>query len=527
MRSFLFIIFLLQISFYNAQQFGYSVHLKAKATPLPGLHSYSIATKQNKWLFIGGRKDGIHPRQPFNAFPQNYNNDTLYLFDIQTNLCLKKGIQELPTSVKEQLQSTNANFFQSEDTLLILGGYSYAESAADHITHPYLLIIQVDSLIHHIETNQTIINDFKQISDQRFANTGGNLSKIGNTYYLIGGHRFDGRYNPMNNPTFTQTYFSGIQPFQLNNSGTLPVIGFGNVVNDEVHLRRRDYNLLSQQINGQHELLISSGVFQLTEDLPFLYPVSISQQNYTPHTAFNQYLSNYHSAKAMLYHVQNQTNYTIFFGGISQYFYQDGQLVQDNTVPFVKTISLLQNQQNNFQEFKFDEEMPSLKGSAAHFIPLNGLTMEFEQIILDELVGDSILIGYIFGGIESSSSSAFTDNQTNLTSADYNLYEVYLIPSSLALQEVKKPTKFQFNLFPNPTKGKITIEFELEKKAEIYFYLRDSQGKIVDEGLLTKCKKGKNSNTISIPDSVSNQLLQLTISRDYVDFDTKQFVLNR
>ena len=39
-------------------------------TNLPGLHSYAFAQHNGKWLIIGGRKDGIHARQPFNAFPK-------------------------------------------------------------------------------------------------------------------------------------------------------------------------------------------------------------------------------------------------------------------------------------------------------------------------------------------------------------------------------------------------------------------------------------------------------------------------
>lgn len=55
---------------------------------LPGLHSYAFGQHNGKWLIIGGRKDGIHARQPFNAFPNAQNNTKQLYFKIQ--LCKRK-----------------------------------------------------------------------------------------------------------------------------------------------------------------------------------------------------------------------------------------------------------------------------------------------------------------------------------------------------------------------------------------------------------------------------------------------------
>lgn len=65
---FLFANFLFLIS--QAQSsFPFDVVLTPiNVTGLPGLHSYAFAQHNGKWLIIGGRKDGIHARQPFNAF---------------------------------------------------------------------------------------------------------------------------------------------------------------------------------------------------------------------------------------------------------------------------------------------------------------------------------------------------------------------------------------------------------------------------------------------------------------------------
>ena len=50
--------------------FEYAVHIDSIQIPgLPGLHSYAFAEHDGKWLIIGGRTDGLHPRQPFASFP--------------------------------------------------------------------------------------------------------------------------------------------------------------------------------------------------------------------------------------------------------------------------------------------------------------------------------------------------------------------------------------------------------------------------------------------------------------------------
>lgn len=86
-----------------AQQipFNYSVKLKpVTITNLPGLHSFAVAQAGNKWLVIGGRKDGLHARQPFNAFPAAYNNSDIYVIDIITKQFWSTSVNQLPRDLK-------------------------------------------------------------------------------------------------------------------------------------------------------------------------------------------------------------------------------------------------------------------------------------------------------------------------------------------------------------------------------------------------------------------------------------------
>ena len=362
-----------QKTFSQTGNFPFEVVLKADSIAgFSGLHSFAYGQRNGKVLLIGGRPDGIHARQPFNAFPASLNNQILQVLDLQTKQYWSRTLAELSVTLQEQLQSTNMNFYQDGNSLILAGGYAYSNSANDHITFPYLTRIDLDGLISAVLANTTITPYFEQIQDDRFAVTGGNIGKIGSQYYLVGGHRFDGRYNPMNNPTFVQAYVDGLQKFELSAPGqALAVLNY-QLVTDQVNLHRRDYNLVPHVYpNGETGYLISSGVFQINADLPFLYPVEIKSSGHTAVNGFSQYLSNYHSSKFSLYDSATQTMHHLFLGGISQYYYQNGTLLNDPNVPFVRTISrLAQGLDGAYQEYVLGTEMPALLGASAEFIHL-------------------------------------------------------------------------------------------------------------------------------------------------------------
>ncbi len=512
---------------FGQNAFDYTVQITpVNITNLPGLHSYAFAQSGGKWLVVGGRKDGLHARQPFNAFPESQNNTDLYVIDVNTTQFWTAPLSTLPSSMQEQLQSTNMNFYQDEDTLYVIGGYAYSATANDHITFPNLTTIQVSEVIDAVVNNAPFDNFFQQISDTTFAVTGGQLGKIGNTFYLVGGQRFDGRYNPMGNPTYTQSYTHQIRKFTIDNSGGQ--LSFANLtaITDPVHLRRRDYNLVPQIFpDGTPGYTISSGVFQLNLDLPFLYPVDITANGYSPITNFNQYLSNYHSAKVGLYDSTANNMHTLFFGGMSQYYYQNGNLVQDNLVPFVKTISRVSRRADStLQEFQLPVEMPGLKGAGAEFIPNHALPHYSNEVVkLHALVQDTTLLGHIYGGISSSMLNPFSSNQTSNTNADDAIYEVWLIRSTgVGSQEIDGKNPFHFTAYPNPTEGQVQISYALNQPALVRYYIVDANGRLIDEGGLPGQQTGTNTATLSIAPKVSPQLLYITLVVDGKYFATQK-----
>ena len=528
----LILLLLLSVKVTLAQNtFPYDVQLTPIAIAnLPGLHSFVFAQHNGKWLIIGGRKDGIHARQPFNAFPNAQNNTNIYVVDVATQQFWSASVNTLSTGLKEQLQSTNMNFHQDGNTLYVIGGYAFSTSANDHITFDKLTAIDVPNLISAIISGNPITSYFKQIANPIFQNTGGQLGKIGNEFYLVGGQIFTGRYNPMNNPTFVQTYIPKIQKFTIDNSGTQLSFSNYSAVIDAVHLHRRDYNLVPQVFpDGEEGYTISSGVFQINADLPFLYPVDIKNSGYFPQTQFNQYLSNYHCGKVGIYDQANNRMHNLFFGGISQYYYNGTTLVQDNNVPFVKTISRTTRvADGTLSEHNFPVEMPNLKGAGAEFIPNTNLSHYTNEVIkLNDITATEFVIGHLYGGIQSPTINPFNSNQTTTTSADPTIYEVKLVynPSlSVATMDGKNP--FTFSVSPNPTNNDtVRIQFNLPYVATLDYFITSLDGKMLDDGEIDGLNVGNNSMNFNL-ENAKEKIVILTFILDNKFYVSKKIIRN-
>ncbi|MCB9197171.1 MAG: hypothetical protein H6600_01840 [Flavobacteriales bacterium] len=510
------------------QNFDYTISMNPiSVTNTVGIHSYAFGQYDGKWLIVGGRLDGIHPRPANSSFPASSNNIDLFVIDPINKLSWSAPLSSLPTSIKEQLQSTNMNFHQVGDTLYIIGGYAYSSTAVDHITFPNLTTIIVSSTINAIINSTNFTSYFQQITDQEFAITGGQLGYIDNTFYLVGGHRFDGRYNPMGNPSYTQTYHTGIKNFSISNTpGNLMIDNLTHVT-DAVHLRRRDYNLMPQVYpDGTLGYMISSGVFQAVTDMPFLYPVDINSNGYYPQTTFNQYLSHYHSAKTSLYDESNNRMHNIFFGGLSQYYYDNGNLIQNDSVPFVNTISLVTREgDSTLSEFLLPIQMPGLKGASAEFIP--NLALErYENTVLklNDLQGDSSLIGWIYGGIESSSINPFFNNTISDTHADNTIYEVWIKSSSLRVDRINGENPFDLIVSPNIIDQNFDLIINSLGSKSMDYYITTIDGKIIQKSHNIKLSEGEQKTSVTRPPNSSTGIHFLTVVFDGRYFVTKKII---
>lgn len=524
MRKILSIIvglFIISLSVFS-QTAPFNVYIEPmNISGLGGLQAYAFGQHNGKWLVFGGRLDGLHRRQPFASFDVAGNNNQLIVIDPVTQQKWSAPLTSLSVGLQEQLSSTNMEFHQVGNYLYVIGGYGYNNASAARKTFDNLTAIDVPSVINAIIGATPLSSFFRQISDPQFAVTGGHLKKINNTFYLIGGNKFDGNYNPMGHATYTQVYTDAIRKFNIADNGKTLLVTHLPTITDAANLHRRDYNAVPQILpNGAEGITAFSGVFQPTVDLPFLNCVNIDSITYSVNNTFQQYYNHYHCAVLPLYSASNNEMHNVFFGGIAQFYDNSGVLVQDNNVPFVNTIArVTRNSVGTMAEYKLPVEMPALLGAGAEFIPNQSVPQFNNEVLkLDDFTADSTLVGYIYGGISSTAANIFFTNTGTQSSASSQIFKVYVIKNSIVgghnLNEQSIGT-LKLQVFPNPNNGDFVVKFFLNKMAETKLSLYSIDGKIIEERILHDVQMGENTFQQIIKNTDLGRTYILTVETPY------------
>lgn len=487
--------------------FGQNAPFELKLEPisipnLGGIQSFAHGQSNGKWLIVGGRLDGLHQRQPFAAFDLAGHNNQLIVVDPISLEKWSVPLTQLSPNIQEHLSSTNMEFYQENDYLYCLGGYGYSAIFGDHTTFDKLTAIHLPGMINAIINNDAITTHVRQITDAKFQVTGGRLKKIDTTFYLLGGQKFIGRYNPMgpdHGPGFIQEYTNAIRKFNLFDDGVNLSIDHIEEYIDSNKLHRRDYNAEQQILtNGNEGITMFSGVFQPDVNLPFLNSITIDNNSFNEDLNFQQYYNHYHCPVLPIYSELNNEMHTVFFGGIAQFYDNQGVLVQDDDVPFVSTIArVTRDSFGNMAEYKLPFNMPTLLGAGAEFIPnLNLAHFENEVFKLDSVGSDYTLIGYIYGGISSSQPNIFFINNGSQSSANNQIFEVYIKQAGpLANDEINGSSINDLNLlvYPNPNDGLLKISFQLNKPDNVTLTIHNVRGKLIEETVLNNLNAGKNN----------------------------------
>ncbi|MDB9882308.1 T9SS type A sorting domain-containing protein [Bacteroidia bacterium] len=281
--------------------------------------------------------------------------------------------------------------------------------------------------------------------------------------------------------------------------------------------------------NGEQGATAFSGVFQPTVDLPFLNSVNIDSTGHTVNNNFSQYYNHYHCAHVPLYSASNNEMHTVFFGGIAQYFDRLDTLIQDNDVPFVKTIARVTRDANGaMAEYKLPIEMPTFLGAGSEFIPVESIVRFNNDVIkLDNLSSDSTLIGYIYGGINSSGANIFFSNNGTQSSASSQIFKVYITKAktnSIDVLNKQSIGSLQMQVYPNPNRGKFIIKYNLENAEAVKIIIQDSQGKVLEE-MVSKGLKGENQVNQRIKGLTNGGIYFITIKTNS-EKATQKIVLN-
>lgn len=517
-------VFLLSVTQVRAQG-QFNLRFDTVSIPgLPGLHSFAAGKHAGKWVLIGGRQDGMHPK--FGGFGTSGANQHIRVVDPLGGQAWERPLTELPDSLQEQLRSANMEFVQHGETLLFAGGYGRSELAQNHITYPYLTLIHLPGLIQAVAENTPLLPHFQQIRDTFFAVTGGQLQVLGDTFYLVGGHRFDGIYSA-NSDNPTQRYTDAIRKFTLDGG----LVTHQSSVPDELNLHRRDYNLTPTIFaDGTPGLTAFSGVFQPGLALaPFVNIVEIHPASgHAPVNGFSQFLVNYHCARVPVFSAASNAMHTLFFGGISQYWLDEqGVLQKDGRLPFVKTVSRVTRlADGTYEEVAFDTELPWFTGTGAEFVPADGMPMLPHDIVdYDALADGSHLLGYIVGGIVTPGSqrNPFVANTVGITSAGPQLIQVFLEKNTVSTLP-EKPLNGRFDLglkvSPNPASDFWRLHLNLQTTGRLRGILQDAQGRIVHRTDWGEQPEGAREFSLSAT-GLPAGMYRLTINLDGIYIETR------
>ncbi len=474
-------------------------------TSAPAVHSGAFGEYNGKWFFIGGRKNGIHGFQPPFAFPTSGVNSNIYIVDPATDQSWSADAFTLPDSIREPITSSNMEFYLNDTMLYMVGGYGWKDAIENFVTWPTLTAINMKGLMQAVISGTPIESYFRQYTDTTLAICGAHLQKMDSTYYLVFGHRFDGYYDRSDTTGFfRQEYSHEIRKFQIADDGSTLGIYNYRAVRDTANFRRRDYNLVPfyDAFRGEG-LLAYSGVFRKEANLPYFTPIEIFKDTFYIRNDFNQNLSQYHSAVCNLYDSTSFLQHTLFFGGMSMYYMDTltNTTVTDSLVPFVQTISdVARDIDTKYHEIDAGIHMPALLGTNAYFFNELNIPITRKHFIHLNKLPHHQRLGYIVGGIESPELN-ISGTDPSLSFASARVFEVYLdtIEVPNAINEVSNAV-LNYYCYPNPTTGKVQLEFELTQPQAVTIELLDMKGALVKQVCNQPFGAGKQKLPLNIGD---------------------------
>ena len=135
-KTALLLVFLVQTLVSAQSTFPFDVVLTPiTISGLPGIQSYAAGEHNGKWLIIGGRLDGLHQRQPWQAFDANGHNTYMYVIDPVAKTYTQAPLSGFANdSVEAQLSSPQTpTLHQVGNYLYLAGGYGLDASTQCHI----------------------------------------------------------------------------------------------------------------------------------------------------------------------------------------------------------------------------------------------------------------------------------------------------------------------------------------------------------------------------------------------------------
>ncbi len=470
------VLFLLLLSYSTLFAQSNQVQVVFEEFPIEGMigvQSFSFGKQNDEVVIIGGRLDGLHQRMPGTSFDAAGHNNQLIVVNLVTKQIWKAGLENCSQAFRDQLKATNHCFYQHNDSLILVGGYGISVSADDHATFAAALSCSVSEVIAAVKSNTVNDGLFQRTEHPQLAVCGGQLNQLGDVFYLVGGHQFDGRYNPRNGPSFVQNYTNAIRRFQVKNGA----IQWMPEIVDTAAFHKRDYNMVKVRNNfGKEELLALSGVFQLDEDLPNYHAVVIHEDGtYETVSTFKQFYNHYECPEVVVFDKDTKASQVFMLGGIAQYYDSLGVLVQDNDVPFTKTIARLEWDGKHMKEFLTNSKMPTYLGAGSHYIPSSN-----QEISIQDIGKNGLKIGYLIGGIVPEAANIFWVNEGKQSNASPTIYTVKLVRSTESDREnLLANSTMNVELLRTGKGNRYQTFFDLTEDAQVRVTYTTHAGKVI------------------------------------------------
>ncbi len=419
----------------NSSNLPYTLQITKVTLPsAPAIQSAVYAQSNGYWLVFGGRTNGLHNFDPSGLvnFPPVYQNNNIYVIKPKTGQTWTEAWSAtgLPSAMTASLSSSNQEYFQKGNRLYTIGGYSFNDQASQFTTYSTLSALGVNQMINTVIAGGSLGSQVKQIQNPRLQVTGGDLGMIGNRTYLMFGQNFQGGYNG-GGASISQVYTNEIRSFNIIDSGSkLGISGF-QAQRDPGNFRRRDGNLAVPTIlpNGQQGITAFGGVFTAPAGSVFRQPIVVNSSGMARvDYNYQQYFTQYDSAKVALYDAKSKSMSTLLFGGISLYDYNfaTGTLSSDPEIPFVNDVtSLVQQKNGTTQEYIMPSQLPGLYGAEAAFYATPGLPSYANGVLKLNNLRSGTVLGDIYGGVYSTVGD--TTNPATQTTASNQVFQVTLL----------------------------------------------------------------------------------------------------
>ena len=358
----------------------------------------------------------------------------------------------LAADVVDSLSSVNTQFHQSGERLVVVGGYGYKRSVANHKTHDTITFVDLPGLMAWVKQPAgaeatRAVDHIRQIRNTYFQVTGGSLEKLQGEYHLIMGQNYDGRYRPFLNGIYTNQ----VRRFQVFEGPTGPVVPVESMLATPplAEYRRRDLNIATVLEAGPQpgefleRAVVCSGVFT-PEGGVWTVPVVVAPGGVVtmddPAAAgtLRQGFQIYHCAKAGLFHRATREMHMVMFGGITilERDAVTGTFTRDDQAPFTNQCGVvIRRADGSFKQHFLQTRFPLVLtpdnkelrfGTNAEFFPAAGLPMLHPKVIDLAAITRETVIGHIFGGIIADAGNGGN------TGASGWVFEVVLTPVSVA-----------------------------------------------------------------------------------------------